>query len=171
MICYNDFMHHDYREEMAAMQYILYNTCKKRKNNIIKDNESKVDIHTDYIPLDFLVVRWIVNRANFYLACDHGLTLISMDFLNWFNEVPFVPESFMTDYTAEFSYDTKTLIESGKYPEYTYKSFLSGAELFAMNKAIKRYKLYGKIWLYISYKWFKIKCNIKDKIKRRNNDN
>lgn len=133
------------RDCQEIIHYVLINICKKLdKWQIIgEDNEWDYSIRTRYKEIGFMHVKWIIDRANFLCNKNFGLNIIPSVYIHDRNEAHFVPESFRLTSNHELTY------------------YMSGADIWCLNKVIKRWKMYGKVavnldnikWKVIN--WFK----------------
>jgi len=161
------WMGRDYRDWYAAIRYILFRCCKKanKKYKLGEDIEGwERSIKTEYLPMDYMDFKWIVDRCNFELGKAHGIELLPYSFADWYEEAHFVPEYFDADFTCDYKKD-----KNGKWRKvkrktpWTELDFLSQAEIWAMNKIIRRWKLYGRWCVKISNWWYCLKWKIKNK--------
>ncbi len=153
-----DWINDDHRDYLACTRYILFNCCKKtilyKLGEDIPDWEESVE--TQYIPLDYLNFKWIVDRCNFILSKQFQLTLLPNSFISWHIDSHFVPEYFDTDFTCLYKKDkhNKLVKQESNLQEI---DFISGAEYAVMKKVCKRWKIYGKHIINLQKFWWKIK--------------
>lgn len=150
MIHYTDFLGRDNRNSFAILRYILTRCCS------IKNYE--------YKELDFMQLKWIIDRCNFLSGKWYGLKFLDYDLLDWINESDLVPETFNCDWEAHYAtneYD-KILLDKTRKPVKIKSKFiskeedyLSGADIDIMNKVIRRWKIYGKLSVKISEWWYR----------------
>lgn len=133
------------RSSSDAIHYVLMNICKRNKNwtYIGEDNEWDFKVKTRYKEVDFMHVKWIIDRANFISNKWFGLNVIPSVYIHMYVDSHFVPEAFRLSCNHEETY------------------YLSCSDLQCLNKAIKKWKMYGKVavnldnmkWKVIN--WFK----------------
>lgn len=151
----------DNRDMLACARYILFRCCKKvKKYKLGQDIEDwEKSIMTEYLPMNYMDFKWVVDRCNFELAKHFGTDLLPNSFLSWHQDSHLVPEYFDTDFTCNYK-----KLKNGKWKKIESNSeegdFISAAEVWAMNKVIKRWKIYGK-WLVKLDSWW---YNLKNKI-------
>lgn len=156
------WLNDDIRDMKACTRYILFKCCKKTK--VYKLGEDIPDwersVITEYKPMDFMDFKWIIDRCNFELSKDFGTDLLPNSFLSWYQDGHFVPEYFDDDFTCEYKRQ-----KNGKYKKVQSNSiesdFISAAEVWAMNKVIRRWKIYGKWCVKLSNLYYKIKWKLK----------
>ena len=149
MIHYTDFLGRDNRNSYAILRYILKRCCPSKNYK--------------YKALDFMQVKWIIDRCNFLSGKWYGCTFLDYDLLDWLNEMPFIPETFDCDWKAHYATNKhgKILLDEKRKPVKIKTKFiskeedyLSGADIAIMNKVIRRWKIYGKISVIISEWWY-----------------
>ena len=154
----------DIRDMKACTRYILFRCCKKTRiyklGEDIQDWETSV--MTEYKPMDFMDFKWIVDRCNFELSKGFGTELLPNVFLSWYQDGHFVPEYFDDDFTCEYK-----RLKNGKWKKIQSNNeesdFISAAEVWAMRKIIRRWKLYGRFYVKLSNFYYKLKWNLKGK--------
>ena len=158
MIHYTDFLGRDNRNSFAILRYILTRCCSYKK-----EHDSK-NVYRVYQNLDFMQLKWIIDRCNFLSGKWYGLKFLDYDLLDWINESDLVPETFNCDWGVHYAtneYDKILLDEKRKPVKIKSKfiskeeDYLSGADIAIMNKVIRRWKIYGKISVIISEWWYK----------------
>lgn len=154
----------DIRDMKACTRYILFRCCKKTRiyklSEDIQDWETSV--MTEYKPMDFMDFKWIVDRCNFELSKGFGTELLPNVFLSWYQDGHFVPEYFNDDFTCEYK-----RLKNGKWKKVQSNNeesdFISAAEVWAMRKIIRRWKLYGRFYVKLSNFYYKLKWKLKGK--------
>lgn len=154
----------DIRDMKACTRYILFRCCKKTRiyklGEDIQDWETSV--MTEYKPMDFMDFKWIVDRCNFELSKGFGTELLPNVFLSWYQDGHFVPEYFNDDFTCEYK-----RLKNGKWKKVQSNNeesdFISAAEVWAMRKIIRRWKLYGRFYVKLSNFYYKLKWKLKGK--------
>lgn len=148
--------HVDRRPYFAVIYEVLLRICKKSNAYIAKEptcDDKPLEVATAYKPVDYLQLKWCIDRINFQLMKDHGIYAVPVELLNWYEDSVFVPERFDIDWTD-------------KYAD-SYKDFISGAEMRAIIKITQRYKIYGRAWLYITTRLWLLKYELKRKLKQK----
>lgn len=132
------------------MHYILINICKKTsKWNIVGENtEWDYQVRTRYKEVHFMHVKWIIDRVNFLSNKNFGLNVIPSVYLYFCDEAHFVPESFRINQNHELTY------------------WMSGADVWCMNKVIRKWKLYGWFCVEFNLKLYDIKCWLNKKFRK-----
>ena len=154
----------DIRDMKACTRYILFRCCKKTR--IYKLGEDiqdwEISVMTEYKPMDFMDFKWIVDRCNFELSKGFGTELLPNVFLSWYQDGHFVPEYFDDDFTCEYK-----RLKNGKWKKVQSNNeesdFISAAEVWAMRKIIRRWKLYGRFYVKLSNFYYKLKWKLKGK--------
>lgn len=153
-----DITHRDNREALASIRYILTRCCKKET----KSNKP--------IPFDFMQLKWIIDRCNFLAAKYYGLKFFDYDLLFLLEDVDLVPLNFDTDWSCDYELDdhgwlkldkNKKLIKKKRKFESKEEDWLSVADIYIMNKVIRRWKLYGKILVKIINWWYNVKWRLR----------
>lgn len=149
MVMYNDWMRHDQRDIYALIRYILFRCCKKDKNG-------------KYIPLDYMQVKWIIDRCNYLCGKWYNLEFISYEIFNWWDDLDFTPETFDCDWVCDYI-ETKNgkLKKTKKKWESKEQDFWRPCCIDIANKIIKRWKLYGKTLVKIINWWYNLKWRLK----------
>lgn len=156
------WLNDDIRDMKACTRFILFRCCKKvKKYKLGKDIEDwERSIMTEYLPLDYMDFKWIVDRCNFELAKRFGTDLLPNSFLSWYQDSHLVPECFDADFTCDYK-----KLKNGKWKRVESNSeeadFISAAEVWAMNKIIRRWKIYGKFYVKLDNFVWKIKNKLK----------
>ena len=160
-----DWLNNDIRDYLALTRFILFRCCKKAKKEykLGKDIEGwERSITTEYIPIDFMDFKWIVDRCNFKMSKDYGVVYLPNTFLSWYEEAHFVPEYFDADFTCDYK-----KMKNGKWKRVQSNNeeydFVSGAEVCVAKKMIRRWKIYGKWFVKLDYLWWKIISKIRKK--------
>lgn len=153
----------DNRETLAAIRYILTRCCKKKAKYItVEGVENDTIIYYD-IPLDFMQFKWIIDRCNFMAGKDYGLKFIDYDLLTLLEDVDLVPFNFDADWACDYELDdhgwikrdkNRKPIKKKKIYESKEEDWLSVADIDIMNKVIRRWKLYGRMFVSISNWWY-----------------
>lgn len=158
------WLHDDIRDMKACTRYILFRCCKKVRETyqLGKDIVGwETSVRTTYLPMDFMDFKWIVDRCNFELAKNFGTDLLPNSFLSWYQDSHFVPENFDDDFTCDYKRQ-----KNGKFKKIQSNNiesdFISAAETWAMDKIIRRWKLYGRFYVKLD----NLKWKIKNKFKR-----
>ena len=140
-----------YNKEMqyycnSVMYYILLKICKKvKKYKLGNNDEWDYQIETSYKEIDFMHIKWIIDRANFRCAKRYGNIILDYESLDFFMDFKHaVPEAF-------------SLIKN----KYTYLDYLCDADKECLDKLIKRWKLYGKYIISIDNFMFKLKWRLR----------
>ena len=160
-----DWINDDHRDYFACTRYILFRCCKKTKEAYQLGEDIvgwETSVRTVYKPLDYIDFKWIMDRCNFLLAKSYGVDLLPNSFLSWYEDGHFVPEYFDDDFTCDYK---KT--KNGKWKKVQSNNeesdFISGAEIWAMNKVIRRWKIYGRYCVKLSNLYYKLKWKLKKK--------
>lgn len=153
-----DWLNDDYRDYLACTRYILFKCCKKvdlyRLGEDIPEWEESIE--TQYIPLNYIDFKWIVDRCNFILSKQFQLTLLPNSFISWHIDSHFVPEYFDTDFTCEYKKNKNNKLVKQK-SDLQEIDFISGAEYYVMKKVCKQWKIYGKYSVRLQELVWKIK--------------
>lgn len=137
MLYYSDYLNKDSRFEAAVLYYLL---------NAISKNNEEVSMED---------VFWIINRANFRACEKYWTPVIDYNFLNWLGDIEYKLEVFNVDWNKDTFKNT-----------YTHLDFLSQSQTECLDKAIFRYKLYGK-YIIKNREWvWKLKDYLK-KVKKK----
>jgi len=164
MIIYTDWLNRDNREYYACLRYILFRCCSKKKGI--------------YQPLDFMHVKWIIDRANYIVGKSFNIDFIPYSLLNWYDEIDWVPEYFNCDWECDYKLDKNGKIKTNKKGEpikvkkkwvSKEEDFIAAADKWAMNKAIRKWKLYGKFYQGIDNWIWQLKLKIKAKHEKKEN--
>ncbi len=152
------WLNEDCRDYFACVRYVLFRCCKKtQKYKLGKDVEGwSKSFMTEYKPIDYMDFKWIMDRCNFLLAKDHGVELLPNSFLSWYEDAHFVPEYFEVDFSCDYK-----KLKNGKLKKVQSNNeesdFISGADMWAMNKIIRRWKIYGRWFVKLDNFWWKLK--------------
>ena len=159
------WMSRDCRDFSACTRFILFRCCKKvsKKYKLGEDIEGwERSVMTEYLTMDYMDFKWVVDRCNFELGKSFGTDLLPCSFLSWYEDAHFVPEYFDEDFTCDWKKDKK-----GKWKKVESNSiesdFISAAEVWAMKKVIRRWKIYGRWFVKIEGLYYKLKWKIKNK--------
>ena len=157
-----DIMHKDNREAYAAIRYILTRCCKSEAKSIEVDGFDTLIYHD--VPLDFMHLKWIIDRCNFLAAKYYGLKFFDYDLLFLLEDVDLVPFNFDTDWACDYELDdhgwlkldkNRKPIKKKKIYDSKEEDWLSVGDVYIMNKVIRRWKLYGKIFVNIDNWWYR----------------
>lgn len=158
----------DNRDRLALTRYILFRCCKKAKKQykLGQDIEGwERSIMTEYLPIDFMDFKWIVDRCNFKMAKFYGVDFLCNSFVHWYEEAHFVPEYFDADFTCDYK-----KMKNGKWKKiktnWVEEDFVSGAEICVAKKIIRRWKLYGRWFVKIDNWYWGLKYKIKKYLKK-----
>ena len=163
MIHYSDFLGRDNRNSYAILRYILKRCCYSKKIIISEEDDSDRIVKQIYQPMDFMQLKWIIDRCNYLSGKWYCLTFLSYDLLDWINEYDLIPETFNCDWEANYAINEYgKIIKNKKGNPIKVKSniinkeedYLSGADIDIMNKVIRRWKLYGNIIVKINHWWY-----------------
>ncbi|MBO4622567.1 MAG: hypothetical protein J5691_01635 [Bacilli bacterium] len=150
MIIYTDWLNRDNREYYACFRYILFRCCKPM---VISDDEGEAK--RVYKPIDFMDMKWIIDRCNYLKGKGFNLDFIPYSLLNWYDEIDWEPNYFNCDWNCEYKVDMHGKIKTNKKGEpiklkkkweSKEEDFIAPADKWIMNKIIRRWKIYGK-WL------------------------
>jgi len=166
MVHLSDIFNRDHRHEYACIIYILKKCCPYTLEN------DRLKIYKIYKNLDFMQLKWIIDRCNFEAGKNFGLKFFDYDLLTLLEETDLVPRSFNIDWNCEYEEDVHGYIKKDKKGNpikkkdirrnnYSYMDWLSGADQYIMHKVIWRWKLYGKICVNISEWWYHLTHPIK----------
>lgn len=156
-----DITHKDNRTALASIRYILTKCCKQEAKSIEVDGFDSIIYHD--IPLDFMHLKWIIDRCNFLAGKEYGLKFLDYDILTLLEEIDLVPFNFDTDWSCDYELDdhgwlkldkNRKPIKKKKIYESKEEDWLSVADIDIMNKVIRRWKLYGKIIVNIQNWWY-----------------
>ena len=159
-----DITHKDHREALASIRYILTRCCKKKAKYIATDDIGNGTTLYYDIPLDFMHLKWVIDRCNFLAAKYYGLKFIDYDLLILFEDIDLVPFNFDTDWSCDYELDdhgwlkldkNRQLIKKKKIYDSKEEDWLSAADVYIMNKVIRRWKLYGKMVVSINNWWYR----------------
>ena len=165
MIHYDDCLHHDNREVLACLRYILFRCCKY-KYEIHSDDEGESWCVANRVSMDFMQLKWILDRCNFKAGKDYGLKFFDYDMLFVLEDAELIPETFdCEDWSSYYITDDHGWIKKDKNGKLMKtkglgskeKDHLSGADVEIMNNVIFRWKLYGQWCVKLSNWWWKIK--------------
>ena len=70
MIIYTDWLNRDNREYYACFRYILKRCCKYK---VVSDDEGNAI--RIYKPIDFMDMKWIIDRCNYLVGKDFNVDL------------------------------------------------------------------------------------------------
>ena len=154
------WLQRDNRDWYACTRYILFKCCKKTKKYKLGQDIPgwERSVMTEYLPIDFLDYKWIIERCNFELSKDFGLDLLPISFLHWYEEAHFVPEYFDTDFGCDYKKDKNNKWRKIKRKEpWKERDFISDADIWAMDKVIRKWKIYGRLSIKLSNSIYKLK--------------
>ncbi len=159
-----NFLHKDHRQELAILRYILTRCCR------ILEKRGKYIL---YEPLDWLQLKWIIDRANYLSGKRYALDFFPYSLLTWLEDSELVPDRFDTDWSCNYETDAYNFIklDKNKNPIKTQgylqeEDFLSGADVDILNNVIFRWKLYGKLLIMVDSFLYKLKNKIKITLKK-----
>ena len=132
-----DILKRDNRDVFACLRYILKKCCKQKYESCT-DEEGESWCHVDLLPMDFMQLKWIIDRCNFIAAKWYGLKFFDYEMLFLLEDSELVPETF----------DCKW----GKNKKE--EDFMSIADKLIMNKVIRSWKWYGRFTVAISEWWW-----------------
>lgn len=157
-ICLN-VMDRDNRKTCARLQYILEKCCP------YKEEVDDFFCYIVYQNLDFMQLKWIIDRCNFLMGKDYGLKFFDYDLLFLLEECDLIPETFKCDWNCIYALDKHGYIKKDKKGNYiklkkkqsefvSSLDWLSPADKAIMNKVIKRWKLYGRFFQDVADWWW-----------------
>lgn len=163
----SDVLDRDHRDQYACIKYILERCCPYKKEN------DRLNTYKVYQDMNFMQLKWILDRCNFLAAKWYGLVLFDYALLFVLEDTELKPSRFDLDWNCDYEVDIHgyfkkdkkgNLIKSSKkcYGE-TYTDWLAPADIDIMNKVIFRWKLYGRFCQSISDWWFNLKYKLKKK--------
>ena len=127
-----DFLKRDNRDVFACLRYILKKCCSYREENDTKDT------YIVYKNMDFMQLKWIIDRCNFLSAKWYGLKFFDYEMLFILEDTDLVPETF----DCKWGQDQKE------------EDFMSIADKLVMDKVIRYWKWYGRFTVAISEWWW-----------------
>lgn len=131
-----DVLKRDNSDVKACLRYILKRCCPYRKEN------DTLNVYKVYSNMDFMQLKWILDRCNFEAGKDYGLKFFDYEMLFVLEDTDLVPETFDCKWKSKE------------------EDYISIADKIIMNRVIRRWKLYGKICVNISEWWWKRVKNI-----------
>lgn len=175
MMIYNlsDVVKRDRRAEYACVKYILEHCCKIKYVADNTDEEGESWAYMVKVPMDFMQLKWILDRSNFLAAKWYGLVIFNYDMLWVLEDADLIPETFDCDWGCTYDTDSHGYFKMDennqpiKIPgdqNLDHMAWLSIADKKIMNKVIRRWKIYGRFFQSISNWWWhnfagkKIKC-------------
>lgn len=151
------------RTYCALLRYILFRCCKQMKEEYQlgdEDDDWITSVRTIYKPMDFMDLKWIVDRCNFEHCKDYGIPCIDYEQFSWeCDNDHLVPEQFACDFTIQYK-TTKNDMAKEVKNVYTEKDFLSTSDKLVLNRVIRRWKVYGHISVMIDEFYWKLKNKI-----------
>lgn len=165
MIIYTDWLNRDNREYYACLRYILFRCCKYK---IISDDEGNAT--RVYKPIDFMDMKWIIDRCNYIKGKDFNLDFIPYSLLNFYDEIDWIPDRFQCDWTCDYKIDNYGKIKTNKHGkpikhkkkwESEEEDFIAPADKWIMNKVTRKWKIYGKWSVKLNNFLWKLKRKIK----------
>jgi len=170
MIIYTDWLNRDNREYYACLRYILKRCCKSKF--IIDESDSDRVAHIVYKPINFMDMKWIIDRCNYLVGKNFNLDFIPYSLLNWYDDIDWEPECFNCDWECDYKVDMNGKIKTNKKGEpikvkkkwiSKEEDFIAPADKWIMNKIIRRWKLYGKFYVKVDNFIWKLKYKLKRK--------
>lgn len=132
-----DFLKRDNRDVFACLRYILKKCCKV-KYVADTDEEGESWAYIVKVPMDFMQLKWIIDRCNFLAAKWYGLKFFDYEMLFLLEDADLAPETFNCKWGK------------GKKEE----DFMSIADKLVMDKVIRYWKWYGRFAVAISEWWW-----------------
>lgn len=155
-------MHRDCREFLAPCYYICLKTCK---TYFYKGDDVNLELWKD---LKFENFIWIITKANIHHMLKYYDLIVPYDFLSFYEDSYFIPNTFHTDWQANYILNkngtikiknNKPIIKERCY-EYTWEDYISEAAFESLNRAILEWKIYGKFFVAIQIFLYSIKSKI-----------
>lgn len=163
----SDVVNRDRRAEYACVKYILERCCP------YKEEIDRLNTYRVYQNMDFMQLKWILDRSNFLAAKWYGLVIFNYDMLWVLEDTDLIPKTFDCDWSCTYDTDNHGYFKMDannqpiKIPgdqNLDHMAWLSIADKKIMNKVIRRWKIYGRFFQSISNWWWynfagkKIKC-------------
>lgn len=150
---YTDWMRHDQRDVYALIRYILFRCCKYEVVSDDEGNATRV-----YKPLDYMQVKWIIDRCNYLCGKWYNLCFIPYDIFNWWDDLDFIPSNFDCDWACDYKeLKNGKLKKTKKKWESKEQDFWRPCCIDIANKVIRRWKLYGRFFQKIADWWWMIR--------------
>lgn len=154
----SEIMNKDHRGQYACIRYILERCCF---------SEAGYDGLNTYKDMDFMQLKWILDRCNFLAGKWFGLVFFEYSLLCILEDTDLNPSSFDLDWNCDYVTDKYGYFKRNKKGDIiktkrkvlrTYMDFISSGDQIIMDKVIRRWKLYGRFCQSISdWWWIKIK--------------
>ena len=155
---FSNYSRKDCRVYLAPCYYICLTLCKQEITKGVK-------VWKD---LEFENFMWIITKANIHHMLKYYDLIVPYDFLSFYEDSYFVPNTFHTDWQANYILNkngtikmknNKPIIKERCY-EYTWEDYISPAAFEDLNRAILEWKIYGRFVVKIFVVYLTLKNSI-----------
>lgn len=142
----------DNREKNAVIYHILEKICKTDEEEASLDD-----------------LKWIIDVTNYRMAKKYWMNVLNYDYLTWISDSKLNLNTFKDDWQFEYHYENnKIIIDNNGFPVIrniipyaTHRYYLSEAAIEELDRAILKWKIYGRFLVKFDILLFRLKQKFK----------